>query len=82
MKNSRMKRQGLNRRQFIRNSTLLAGTALLSSWALPGVCGAAAQTGKRTAVDQVMLGKLQPIVDALIAHYQAEQLKADATQAA
>jgi predicted aldo/keto reductase-like oxidoreductase len=52
-----MKRQGLNRRQFIRNSTLLAGTALLSSWALPGVCGAAAQTGKRTAVDQVMLGK-------------------------
>jgi peptide chain release factor 1 len=33
-------------------------------------------------LDQVMLGKLQPIVDALIAHYQAEQLKADATQAA
>ncbi len=28
-------------------------------------------------LDQVMLGKLQPIVDALIAHYQAEQLKAD-----
>ncbi len=33
-------------------------------------------------LDQVMLGKLQPIVDALIAHYQAEQLKADAVQAA
>ncbi len=32
-------------------------------------------------LDLVMLGKLQPIVDALIAHYQAEQLKAE-TQAA
>ena len=33
-------------------------------------------------LDLVMEGKLQPIVDALIAHYQAEQLKAGATQAA
>ena len=33
-------------------------------------------------LDLVMEGRLQPIVDALIAHYQAEQLKADATQAA
>jgi peptide chain release factor 1 len=30
-------------------------------------------------LDQVMEGRLQPIVDALIAHYQAEQLKADST---
>jgi peptide chain release factor 1 len=33
-------------------------------------------------LDLVMEGRLQPIVDALIAHYQAEQLKADATQTA
>ncbi len=33
-------------------------------------------------LDLVMEGRLQPIVDALIAHYQAEQLKAEATQAA
>ena len=33
-------------------------------------------------LDLIMEGRLQPIVDALIAHYQAEQLKADATQAA
>jgi peptide chain release factor 1 len=33
-------------------------------------------------LDMVMLGKLQPIVDALIAHYQAEQLKGESSQAA
>ena len=33
-------------------------------------------------LDLIMEGRLQPVVDALIAHYQAEQLKADATQAA
>jgi peptide chain release factor 1 len=33
-------------------------------------------------LDLVMEGRLQPIVDALITHYQAEQLKADSTQAA
>jgi peptide chain release factor 1 len=33
-------------------------------------------------LDLVMEGRLQPIVDALIAHYQSEQLKGDATQAA
>ena len=33
-------------------------------------------------LDLVMEGRLQPIVDTLIAHYQAEQLKAGATQAA
>ena len=32
-------------------------------------------------LDLVMEGRLQPIVDALITHYQAEQLKAE-TQAA
>jgi hypothetical protein len=29
-----------------------------------------------------MQGRLQPIVDALVAHYQAEQLKADGEQSA
>jgi peptide chain release factor 1 len=33
-------------------------------------------------LDLVMQGRLQPIVDALIAHYQAEQLKSDNSQAA
>jgi peptide chain release factor 1 len=33
-------------------------------------------------LDLIMLGKLQPIVDALIAHYQAEALKSESTQAA
>ncbi len=33
-------------------------------------------------LDLVMEGRLQPIVDALITHYQAEQLKAGASQAA
>jgi peptide chain release factor 1 len=33
-------------------------------------------------LDLVMEGRLQPIVDALIAHYQAEQLKAGGSQAA
>jgi peptide chain release factor 1 len=33
-------------------------------------------------LDLVMEGRLQPIVDALIAHYQAEQLKSDNRQAA
>jgi peptide chain release factor 1 len=33
-------------------------------------------------LDLVMEGRLQPIVDALVTHYQAQQLKADATQAA
>ena len=33
-------------------------------------------------LDLVMEGRLQPVVDALITHYQAEQLKADGSQAA
>ena len=57
MKNSSIKRHGLNRRQFIHSSALLAGTALLSPWALSSVRAAGAPAGKRTAVDQVTLGK-------------------------
>ena len=57
MKNSNMKRHGLNRRQFIRTSAVLAGTALLSPWALSNIRAAAAPAGKRTAVDQMTLGK-------------------------
>lgn len=57
MKNSHMKRHGLNRRQFIRTSAVLAGTALLSPWALSNIRAAAAPAGKRTAVDQMTLGK-------------------------
>jgi len=33
-------------------------------------------------LDLIMEGRLQPVVDALITHFQAEQLKADASQAA
>ena len=33
-------------------------------------------------LDLVMNGLLQPVVDALMAHYQEEQLKADSSQAA
>jgi phospholipase C len=42
MKNSRRKNHGLNRRQFIRSSALLAGTALLSPWAISNLRAAAA----------------------------------------
>ena len=56
MKNSHLKRHGLNRRQFIQTSAALAGTALLSSWAISNI-RAAAPAGKRTAVDQMTLGK-------------------------
>jgi predicted aldo/keto reductase-like oxidoreductase len=52
-----MKRQELDRRQFIRTSVALAGTALLSPWALSNSRAAAAQAVKRTAIDQVILGK-------------------------
>lgn len=49
-----MKNQ-LTRRQFIRNSAVaVAGTALLSQW---GVSNAFAAATKRTATDQVTLGK-------------------------
>jgi Predicted oxidoreductases of the aldo/keto reductase family len=48
-----MKRNELTRRQFIQTSTLFAGAAVLSPWALDFSRAAAV---KRTAVDQVTLG--------------------------
>ena len=57
MKNSSIKHHGLNRRQFIHSSALLAGTALLSPWAISGVRAAGAPAAKRTAADQMTLGK-------------------------
>jgi 1-deoxyxylulose-5-phosphate synthase len=57
MKNSRTNRNGLNRRQFIQNAAALAGTAFLSPWALGNALAAATPAVKRTAVDQVTLGK-------------------------
>jgi predicted aldo/keto reductase-like oxidoreductase len=55
-----MKSQQFNRRQFIRTTTALAGTALLSRWGVPDALAAtttAATATKRTATDQVTLGK-------------------------
>ena len=50
-----MKNEVLNRRRFLRNSAVaLAGTALLSRWGIPDSFGAVT---KRTATDQVALGK-------------------------
>lgn len=57
MKNSRTNRSGLSRRQFIQNAGVLAGAALLSPWALANAVAAASPLAKRTAVDQVTLGK-------------------------
>ena len=48
---------GLNRRQFIQTSAALAGTALLSRWALTNARAAAEAPAIRTATDQVTLGK-------------------------
>ncbi|HTQ29811.1 MAG TPA: aldo/keto reductase [Opitutaceae bacterium] len=53
MKNLGRNCRKLNRRQFIRTSAALAGTALLAPWPLAGTPAA----GKRTATDQVTLGK-------------------------
>ncbi len=50
-------RYGLNRRQFIQTSAALAGTALLSPWALTNARAAAETPAIRTAADQVTLGK-------------------------
>jgi predicted aldo/keto reductase-like oxidoreductase len=55
MKKSHSKHNNINRRQFIHASAALAGAALLSPWALPELRAAAGV--KRTAVDQVTLGK-------------------------
>ena len=48
-----MKRQDFTRRQFLRTTTALAGTALISPWAM----GETPAVVKRTAVDQVALGR-------------------------
>ena len=50
--------RGLNRRQFVRTTAALAGTAMLSPWAFSDAHAASAtQAVKRTAADQVTLGK-------------------------
>ncbi|HLX95537.1 MAG TPA: aldo/keto reductase [Verrucomicrobiae bacterium] len=56
MKPPRHKRSGLNRRQFLKTSTAVAGTVLLSpwAWAESNTTGPAVT---RTASDQVTLGK-------------------------
>jgi predicted aldo/keto reductase-like oxidoreductase len=48
-----MKLRSLNRRQFLKTSTVLAGGALLAPWP----AGSATGSLKRTAVDQVALGQ-------------------------
>jgi len=57
MKSPRQNRNGLNRRQFLKTSTALAGTALLSRWALDATGATASPAVVRTATDQVTLGK-------------------------
>lgn len=51
--------EGLNRRQFLKTSSALAGTALLSplAWAEANAAAGSA-AAKRTATDQVTLGKI------------------------
>ncbi|HLZ54519.1 MAG TPA: aldo/keto reductase [Verrucomicrobiae bacterium] len=57
MKPLRHDHDRLNRRQFLKTSTALAGTVLLSPWALAETGVAANPTAVRTATDQVTLGK-------------------------
>jgi 1-deoxyxylulose-5-phosphate synthase len=57
MKPPRHDPDGLNRRQFLKTSTALAGTVLLSPWALAESGAAADPAVARTATDQVTLGK-------------------------
>jgi len=56
MKQPSRKRNGLNRRDFLKTSTALAGTVLLSPWALAETGTPASPAVKRTATDQVTLG--------------------------
>jgi predicted aldo/keto reductase-like oxidoreductase len=57
MKRPRKNRDGLNRRQFLKTSTALAGTVLLSPWALTNSSAATSSNTPRTATDQVTLGQ-------------------------
>jgi aryl-alcohol dehydrogenase-like predicted oxidoreductase len=58
MKPSHHKQTGLNRRQFLKTTTALAGTTLLAPWAWSQTNTAApGSTPLRTATDQVTLGK-------------------------
>jgi len=50
-------RNGLNRREFLKTSTALAGAAWLSPWALDESAAASNPAPVRTATDQVTLGK-------------------------
>ncbi|MFZ1071841.1 MAG: aldo/keto reductase [Verrucomicrobiia bacterium] len=56
MKNSPSHSDGLSRRQFLKTSTALAGTMLLSRWALGKTGAADGPAVVRTATDQVTLG--------------------------
>jgi len=57
MKRTRQNRNGLNRRQFLKTSTALAGTVLLSPWALTKSSAATSSNAPRSATDQVTLGQ-------------------------
>jgi predicted aldo/keto reductase-like oxidoreductase len=57
MKRPRQNRDGLNRRQFLKTSTALAGTVLISPWALTNSGAATSSNPPRTATDQVTLGQ-------------------------
>lgn len=56
MKKPSQNRDGCNRRQFLKTSTALAGTVLLSPWTLTDRAAAAGPNVTRTAADQVTLG--------------------------
>jgi len=59
MKHPRQNPEGLNRRQFFKTSTALAGTVLLSplAWTETNAATTGSARVKRTATDQVTLGK-------------------------
>jgi predicted aldo/keto reductase-like oxidoreductase len=57
MKPPRPNCDGLNRRQFLKTSTALAGTVMLSPWALTNTGAATSPNVARTATDQITLGQ-------------------------
>jgi len=57
MRHPRQNRNGLSRRQFLKTSTALAGTVLLAPWAWAETGAATGPTARRTATDQVTLGR-------------------------